>query len=52
MCYRRTLQPKLNGEQNSLAAVQAEESKKQFENREQQRYEYLKKQIENWEQSG
>jgi predicted GIY-YIG superfamily endonuclease len=52
MCYRRTFQPKLNGEQNSLAAVQAEESKKQFENREQQRYEYLKKQIENWEQSG
>jgi predicted GIY-YIG superfamily endonuclease len=52
MCYRRTFQPKLNGEQNSLAAVQAEESKKQFENREQQRYEYLKKQIENWEQNG
>jgi predicted GIY-YIG superfamily endonuclease len=52
MCYRRIFQPKLNGEQNSLAAVQAEESKKQFENREQQRYEYLKKQIENWEQSG
>jgi len=52
MCYRRTFQPKLNGEQNSLVAVQAEEAKKQFENREQQRYEYLKKQIENWEKSG
>ena len=52
MCYRRTFQPKLNGEQNSLAAVQAEELKKQLENREQRRYEYLKKQVENWEQNG
>jgi len=51
-CYRRIFQPKLNGEQNSLAAVQADQLKKQLQNREQRRYEYLKKQIENWEQSG
>jgi len=47
MCYKRALEPKLNDEQNSLFKIQAEESKKQFENWEQWRYEYLKKQIEN-----
>ena len=52
MCYKRALEPKLNDDQNSISRVQAEEGKKQFENREQRRYEYLKKQIENWERSG
>jgi hypothetical protein len=52
MCYKRALEPKLNDEQNSFFKIQFEESKKQFENREQRRYEYLKKQIENWEQTG
>lgn len=52
MCYKRALEPKLNDKQNSFFKIQAEESKKHFENREQMRYEYLKKQIENWEQNG
>jgi hypothetical protein len=51
-CYIQAFEPKLNEDQNSIVRVQAEEGKKQFENREQRRYEYLKKQIENWEQSG
>jgi hypothetical protein len=51
-CYIQAFEPKLNEDQNSIARVQAEEGKKQFEDREQQRYEYLKKQIEEWEQSG
>jgi hypothetical protein len=50
-CYIQAFEPKLNEEQNSIATVQAEELKKQFENWEQRRYKYLKKQIENWEQS-
>jgi predicted GIY-YIG superfamily endonuclease len=52
MCYKRAFEPKLNDEQNSFATVQAEnrdQLKKQIEER---RYEYLKKQIENWQQSG
>ena len=52
MCYIRAFKPKLNDDQNSLATVQAEELKKYIETREQRRYEYLKKEIENWEQSG
>jgi hypothetical protein len=51
-CYKRAFEPKLNDEQNSFATVQAEnreQLKKQIEER---RYEYLKKQIENWQQSG
>jgi hypothetical protein len=52
MYYIRAFEPKLNIHQNTLAAVQVEESKKRIENLEQCKYEYLKKQIENWEQSG
>ena len=52
MCYIRAFEPKLNTHQNTLAAVQVEESKKRIENLEQCKYEYLKKQVENWEQSG
>ena len=52
MCYIRAFEPKLNIHQNTFAAVQVEESKKRIENLEQCKYEYLKKQIENWEQSG
>jgi hypothetical protein len=52
MCYIRAFEPKLNIHQNTLAAVQVEESKKRIENLEQCKYEYLKKQVENWEQSG
>src|SRR4028119_2132995 len=51
-CYIRAFKPKLNDDQNSFAKVQAEELKKHIETRQQGRYEYLKKQIENWEQSG
>jgi hypothetical protein len=50
--YVRTFQPKLNIHQNTLAAVQVEESKKRIENLEQCKYDSLKKQVENWEQSG
>jgi predicted GIY-YIG superfamily endonuclease len=52
MCYIRAFEPKLNTHQNTFAAVQVEESKKRIENLEQCKYEYLKKQVENWEQSG
>jgi len=52
MCYIRAFEPKLNIHQNTFAAVQVEESKKRIENLEQCKYEYLKKQVENWEQSG
>jgi len=52
MCYKRALEPKLNDDQNSFFKIQFEESRKQFEDREQRRYEYLKKQVENWEQIG
>jgi hypothetical protein len=52
MCYIRAFEPKLNDDHNSFATVQAEELKKHIESREQWRYEYLKKEIENWEQSG
>jgi hypothetical protein len=52
MCYIRGFKPKLNDDQNSVAKVQDEELKKHMESRQQWRYEYLKKQIENWEQSG
>jgi len=52
MCYIRAFEPKLNTHQNTLAAVQVEESKKRIENLEQCKYESLKKQVENWEQSG
>jgi hypothetical protein len=52
MCYIRAFEPKLNTHQNTLAAVQVEESKKRIENLEQCKYEYLKKQVKNWEQSG
>jgi hypothetical protein len=52
MYYIRAFEPKLNTHQNTLAAVQVEESKKRIENLEQCKYEYLKKQVENWEQSG
>jgi hypothetical protein len=52
MCYKRALEPKLNDAQNSFFKIQFEESRKQFEDREQRRYEYLKKQVEKWEQSG
>jgi predicted GIY-YIG superfamily endonuclease len=52
MYYIRAFEPKLNIHQNTFAAVQIEESKKRIENLEQCKYEYLKKQVENWEQSG
>jgi len=52
MCYIRAFKPKLNDDENSFATVQAEELKKHIETREQGRYEYLKKEIENWQQSG
>jgi hypothetical protein len=52
MCYIRAFKPKLNDDQNSVAKVQDEELKKHIESRQQWRYEYLKKQIEKWEQSG
>ncbi len=52
MCYIRAFKPKLNDDHNSFARVQAEELKKHIETRQQGRYEYLKKQIENWQQSG
>jgi hypothetical protein len=51
-CYIQAFEPKLNDDPNSFATVQAEEFKKHTETLEQWRYEYLKKQIENWEQSG
>ena len=50
--YVQIFEPKLNGDQNTFAAVQAEERKKRLENWEQSRYEYLKKKVEKWEQSG
>ena len=50
--YVHVFEPKLNIHQNTLAAVQVEESKKRIENLEQCKYEDLKKQVENWEQSG
>lgn len=50
--YVRAFEPKLNIHQNTLAAAQAEESKKRIENLEQCKYDSLKKQVENWEQSG
>ena len=50
--YVRVFEPKLNIHQNTLAAAQAEESKKRIENLEQCKYDSLKKQVENWEQSG
>jgi hypothetical protein len=49
--YVRAFEPKLNIPQNTLAAVQVEESKKRIENLE-HKYDSLKKQVENWEQSG
>jgi hypothetical protein len=52
MYYIRAFEPKLNIHQNTLAAVQIEESKKRIENLEQCKYESLRKQIENWERSG
>jgi hypothetical protein len=52
MYYIRAFEPKLNTHQNTFAAVQVEESKKRIENLEHCKYEYLKKQVENWEQSG
>jgi hypothetical protein len=52
MCYIRAFEPKLNTHQNTFAAVQVEESKKRIENLEQCKYNSLKKQVENWEQSG
>ena len=52
MCYIRAFKPMLNDDQNSFATVQAEQLKKHIESRQQWRYEYLKKQIENWEHSG
>ena len=52
MCYIRAFEPKLNTYQNTFAAVQVEESKKRIENLEQCKYDSLKKQVENWEQSG
>jgi hypothetical protein len=50
--YVRVFEPKLNIHQNTLAAVKVEESKKRIGNLEQCKYEDLKKQVENWEQSG
>ena len=49
--YVRAFEPKLNIPQNTLAAVQVEESKKRIENLE-HKYDSLKKQVKNWEQSG
>jgi len=49
MCYVRIFEPKLNNEQNIFYALQIEESKKQKEKWERDQYEYLEKQIENWQ---
>jgi predicted GIY-YIG superfamily endonuclease len=51
-CYIRAFEPKLNVHQNTFAAVQFEQAKKQVENWEQTQCERLTKQIENWEKSG
>jgi hypothetical protein len=51
-CYVRAFEPKLNIHQNTFAAVQVEELKRRIENLEQCKYDFLKKQVENWEQSG
>jgi predicted GIY-YIG superfamily endonuclease len=50
--YVRVFEPKLNIHQNTFAAVQVEQLKKGIENLEQCKYDFLKKQVENWEQSG
>jgi hypothetical protein len=51
-CYIRAFEPKLNEDQNSIPMLQAEESKKQQEIREQSQYHHLEKQIENWQKNG
>jgi len=51
-CYIRAFEPKLNDDLNTIARLQAEESKKQNENWDLGQYGYLDKQIENWQQSG
>jgi hypothetical protein len=50
--YVRAFEPKLNIHQNTFAAVQVEQLKKGIENLEQCKYDFLKKQVESWEQSG
>ena len=50
--YVRVFEPKLNIHQNTFAAVQVEQLKKGIENLEQCKYDFLKKQVESWEQSG
>jgi hypothetical protein len=52
MCYVRIFEPKLNNDQNMFYALQIEESKKQKEKWERGQYEYLEKQIENWQKIG
>ncbi len=51
-CYIRAFEPNLNVHQNTFAAVQVEQTKKQIERWEQTQCERLTKQIEDWEQSG
>jgi len=51
-CYIRTFEPKLNDNYNTIGMLQAQESKKQNENSEQNQYGYLDKKIENWQQTG
>ena len=51
-CYIRTFEPKLNDNYNTIGMLQAQESKKQNENCEQNQYGYLDKKVKNWQQTG
>jgi len=51
-CYIRTFEPKLNDNYNTIGMLQAQESKKQNENSEQNQYGYLDKKVKNWQQKG
>ncbi len=51
-CYIRAFEPKLNDDRNTIAMLQAEESKRAKEKWEQGQYGYLDEQIENWQQNG
>jgi hypothetical protein len=51
-CYIWAFKPKLNYNYNTLATLEAEESRRRNERWDQSQYGYLDKQIENWQQSG
>jgi hypothetical protein len=51
-CYIWAFKPKLNSNHNTLATLEAEESRRRNERWERSQYGYLDKQIENWKQSG